>query len=60
MQLPNPTQTSAEYQWWGQSCPLEVLAGTLRGRPEQRAALIHLASVWLQHRDRCCTATRPA
>lgn len=58
MRLPNPTQTSApEYPWWGERCPLAVLGDSLRGRPEHSAALIHLAAVWLQHRDRC-TATR--
>jgi len=49
----------AEYAWWGSRCPLEVLADTLRARPEKRAGLILLAGVWLKHRDRC-TATRPA
>jgi len=47
----------AEYPWWGSGCPLEVLADTLRGRPDKRAQLVFLAGVYVRHRPRC-TATR--
>ncbi len=57
----DPLETDArESVWWGQSCPLLVLADTLRARqPEKRAALIHLAGVFVRHRP-SCTATLAA
>ncbi len=55
----DPLETDArEYAWWGASCPLAIVADSLRGRPEKREALVFLFKVWIQHRDRC-TATRP-